>query len=216
MHNAFRTRGQQMGMQLIRSILPESIDVFINQAINEKIRNTLTINASTEFKDKVSTENNKVSSVNTLRTLISKYVDVNVTKDDDGYICYPNLNDVFVYTSFKIKYENDNKYYSCRLIDNDKLEETLSDFCNSASYEYPIVTLYSEGSTAGFEIFIGTSDKNIKEFAITYIKNPAIVKWSDDVYESVDCDLPDYLHEEIINIAVNKFIASINIASNKT
>ena len=36
MHNVFRTLGQQMGMQLNRGILPESIDIYLNEAIIEK------------------------------------------------------------------------------------------------------------------------------------------------------------------------------------
>ena len=41
MHNAFRTFGQAMGLQLVRGILPESIDVYLNAAIIEKCRSIL-------------------------------------------------------------------------------------------------------------------------------------------------------------------------------
>lgn len=216
MHNRFRTIGQQMGMQLIRSILPESIDVFINQAINEKIRNILMTNTNTVFNDKVSIQDNKVSSINALRTLISKYTEIDIDSNLERVICHPNINNVFVYTSFSVKYENDDKQYPCRLIDNDNLENTLNDFCNSASYEYPIVTFYNEDDTASFEIFIGNDNKTINSFMITYIKNPTVVKWNDNIEECVNCDLPDYLHDEIVEIAVNKFISSVNVTSKRT
>ena len=36
MHQLFRVVGQQMGMQTIRAILPEEIDVFLNMAINDR------------------------------------------------------------------------------------------------------------------------------------------------------------------------------------
>lgn len=41
MHNEFRTFGQVMGLQLVRGILPESIDVYLNAAINETVRNII-------------------------------------------------------------------------------------------------------------------------------------------------------------------------------
>ena len=44
MHNIFRTLGQQMGLQRIRGILPESIDVYINDAIIEKVRSVVIAN----------------------------------------------------------------------------------------------------------------------------------------------------------------------------
>ena len=46
MHNEFRTFGQVMGLQLVRGILPESIDVYLNAAINETVRNIISKNVA--------------------------------------------------------------------------------------------------------------------------------------------------------------------------
>ena len=41
MHQYFRVYGEQMGLELIRNILPEEIDIYLNTAINEKVREVL-------------------------------------------------------------------------------------------------------------------------------------------------------------------------------
>ena len=51
MHNVFRTLGQQMGMQLNRGILPESIDIYLNEAIIEKVQVDLLRGVHTALQD---------------------------------------------------------------------------------------------------------------------------------------------------------------------
>lgn len=53
--------------------------------------------------------------------------------------------------------------------------------------------------------------KVIDGIKICYIDNPKIVKYNvEGQNEGVDCDLPEYLHEEIVQLAVKKYIASIS------
>lgn len=215
MHILFRTLGQQMGMQLIRGILPESIDDFINDAINMKIRSILIENTTEKNNNKLLI-NNKVSTINSLRTLCCKSKQIDNTKEDDKYIYSFNLENVFVYTSFSVKYNEINKVYNCRIINNDDLENTLNDYCNSASFDYPIISIYNNENNSIFELYVNNNKFTPKEFYINYIKIPNKVKWNTDINESVNCDLPDYLHNEIVEIAVNKFQQSINIDTNNT
>lgn len=215
MHILFRTLGQQMGMQLIRGILPESIDDFINDAINMKIRSILIENTTEKNNNKLLI-NNKASTINSLRTLCCKSKQIDNTKEDDKYIYSFNLENVFVYTSFSVKYNEINKVYNCRIINNDDLENTLNDYCNSASFDYPIISIYNNENNSIFELYVNNNKFTPKEFYINYIKIPNKVKWNTDINESVNCDLPDYLHNEIVEIAVNKFQQSINIDTNNT
>lgn len=69
MHNTFRTIGQQNGMQLIRSILPESIDVYLNDVIIEKAKVELLQSVSNAIKDSADTKVSTMSSINAFRTL---------------------------------------------------------------------------------------------------------------------------------------------------
>ena len=69
MHQTFRVFAQQMGMQLVRAILPEEIDVYLNTAIVEKTREVILSNTVTAFSDRVSVQDNSISPINYIRTL---------------------------------------------------------------------------------------------------------------------------------------------------
>ena len=72
MHSTFRVLGQQMGMQLVRGILPESIDTFINAEIGELIQNQLLTNAHTVLQEDVNLQSMTMSPINFFRTLYRK------------------------------------------------------------------------------------------------------------------------------------------------
>jgi len=69
MHSAFRTIGQQMGLQLVRGILPESIDVFLNDVIQEKVQQELSVGTRTAIQETVDTQASTMNTVNILRDL---------------------------------------------------------------------------------------------------------------------------------------------------
>ena len=68
MHVMFRQYAQQMGMQNVRAILPEQIDLLINTSImdsaNEIIKQNIGIT-----NDRVITDNSKIGQINALRSL---------------------------------------------------------------------------------------------------------------------------------------------------
>lgn len=87
MHSTFRVIGQQMGMQLVRGILPESIDVFINAEIGELIQTELLTNAHTVLQDNVNLQSMTMSPINLFRTLYRKdEIPLKVSAEDAGYI----------------------------------------------------------------------------------------------------------------------------------
>ena len=172
MHNMFRTLGQQMGMQLIRGILPESIDVYINDVIIEKTQQELLSGIRTALQDSVNTQASTMSPINTFRTLYrsARYkintadVDESVSKvsfynESNGFhiINIPTVDsdirieereykiNPMMFLGFSVEYENTlrGNAVACRLIGSDVLETTLRDYCNGASKDSPIVVLNS-------------------------------------------------------------------------
>ena len=69
MHNMFRVIGQQMGLQLNRGILPESIDAYINNVITEKTHNELLNGVHTVLQENVNLQASTMSPINAFRTL---------------------------------------------------------------------------------------------------------------------------------------------------
>ena len=172
MHNTFRTIGQQMGMQLIRGILPESIDVYLNDVIIEKTQVELLQGVRTALQDSVNTQASTMSPINAFRSLYrtARYAlnteDVNY---DNKKVIYYNANNGFhiinipvvgseitvdtkeykispmMFLGFSVEYDNTLRGNSiaCRMIGSDVLETTLRDYCNGASKDSPIVCLSS-------------------------------------------------------------------------
>lgn len=68
MHVWFRQYAQQMGMQNVRAILPEQIDVFINTAVSDLVNQLIRENVGIR-NDRVITDNAKIGQINALRSL---------------------------------------------------------------------------------------------------------------------------------------------------
>ena len=68
MHVWFRQYAQQMGMQNVRAILPEQIDVLINTAISDLVNQLVRENVGIR-NDRVITDNVKIGQINALRSL---------------------------------------------------------------------------------------------------------------------------------------------------
>lgn len=213
MHTTFRTLGQQMGMQLIRGILPESIDVFINEAINEKVRSVVIMNTTTQFRDRVAIQDNSISPINSIRTLVKKgSITINSSlTDTDYYTADVAIDNVMFYTSFGVRYIGNVKKVGARFIESDKLDDTRSDYCNSESWDYPIITMYSNDQDKEYiQLYINNNIKKPATVEVDYIILPKIVKWNATLATAVSCNLPVYTHNEIVELAVNKFFNSVN------
>lgn len=172
MHNTFRTLGQQMGMQLIRGILPESIDVYLNDVIIEKTQQELLGGVRTALQDNVNTQASTMSPINTFRTLYrsARYsINTDLVNPDTNKVSFYNEANGFhiiniptvdsnitvdereykinpmMFLGFSVEYETTlrGNAVACRLIGSDVLETTLRDYCNGASKDSPIVVLNS-------------------------------------------------------------------------
>lgn len=225
MHVSFRELAQQMGMQTTRAILMEDIDICLNFAITTKTRNILYENVQTLFSDKVAAQNAVTSPINALRTLYSQkdlsgtdikkgsgdasevnpyYIEI-----DSGEI---DNNKVMLYTGFKLSYNN-KTIYDCRLIENDNLGQTLRDFCNRAAKDAPIAVVQGD-SNENIKVYFLTGRETMAApliVRVVYIREPAKVHYDeDDATKRVNCDLPAYLHAELVEIAVQYYLRSIS------
>ena len=68
MHVNFRQYAQQMGMQNVRAILPEQIDLLLNQSITDTVNQLIRENIGVT-NDRVITDNSKIGQINAFRTL---------------------------------------------------------------------------------------------------------------------------------------------------
>jgi hypothetical protein len=206
MHHLFRVIGQAKGLRLVRAILPESIDDYLNAAIMEKCRSVLIQNTSTAFPDKITNRDNPTSPYNALRTLFKTNV-INLTSSST-LKCFTGTDNmhktaILAYISTATKYENKTTY-PCRIIEPDKIHYVLNDFCNAPSKDYLCCAIES-GTNNQAEFHVYTNDNTIPKLIVSYIKNPAKI----DLRAYNNSDIPDYLHYEIVEIAVNKYFQSV-------
>lgn len=113
--------------------------------------------------------------------------------------------------------------FPVRLIDDAYLADTLNDFVLKNRLRSPILTTYttSDNKTV-FDLYI---DKFIKvgdsyylnnnllpyQFRISYIAKPAKVAYNEDVNgRNVDCDLPEYMHVDILKHAVDLYRTAVS------
>lgn len=200
MHQLFRVVGQQMGMQTIRAILPEEIDVFLNMAINEKVREVLLSNVILDEGTKLMINNNP-SPINYIRTLYKQYV-VENNEHFDSIFSITDL-DAMYFTSFGVTYA-DNVPRACRLVEPDKIYNVLADYCSAPTKNEPVVTIYTT-QTDDLVAQVYNNNNNVYKLIINYISNPIKVAFDKDH----SCDLPEYTHNEIVQLAVQKYFNSV-------
>nr|DAG99005.1 MAG TPA: hypothetical protein [Crassvirales sp.] len=68
MHKMFRQYAQQMGMQNVRAILPEQIDLLINNSISDTINQVITQNIGIT-NDRIISDASKLNQINALKSL---------------------------------------------------------------------------------------------------------------------------------------------------
>ena len=244
MHINFRQYAQQMGMQNVRAILPEQIDIVLNTSITDTVNQLLRENIGV-----TNTDNSKIGQINALRTLYKvDEVDITIgtnftydaTRRLSGLIKHTGTNDanasdpVFGKPMFlvdiSINYTNttDNivtNWYPVRIIDDAFLSDTLNDFILKNRWRSPIATVYKNftvelyidkfkaGDTPIVEV-IGRNSINLvpKQLRISTVQYPAKVKFVEDISEgtSVNCDLPESMHEDIVKHAVDLYRVAVN------
>lgn len=220
MHVSFRELGQQMGMQTTRAIFPEDIDLCLNTAIVNKVREIIATHiGKTNYTDKIARQGEGLSPINALRTLYT-FKDIQASSLNgkgvqlDPYTCTISDENVLLYTGFQLGY--DTSLYDCRIIEAERLGFTIHDFCNRPSKTSPIIVIYGDENSINCNIYTGRNG-NIKPSIVRYlyIRIPAKVHYDEDALENnVDCDLPYYLHSEIVLDAVKFYLSSVGAIPN--
>ena len=236
MHVMFRQYAQQMGMQNVRAILPEQIDLLINNSINDVINQVITQNIGTT-NDRVITDNSKLNQINALKSLykvwkgkvtlgtaktnyIASYeLPINAFKNGGTYnndgVNSTSISYIYI-VDLSISYKKDSDFVSnifpIRIIDDMYLADVVNDFILHPTFRSPVATVHDNT----IELYIDKPDSltppfkfqgcDVNEIRLSYIAKPSQVKFLEDVSgTNVDCDLPEYLHVDIVKHAVELY-----------
>lgn len=225
MHELFRVLGQQMGMQKVRGILPESIDILLNTSIVHCVRQIITSNVTTNFGNIVATQRNKVSVINALRTLYVEDIQ-ELEYNDEESVPYPieaSLTydfKVFSIINCDVAYDESEpyKYISTRLIEPNLIAEVERDYLLKPTPKFPVATIVdADDNYMADETYIKynfyTADTKVTKVKSSFIKYPAKVYYDIDDNKCVDCDLPIHLHHAVVEEAVRLYFQSVNLTS---
>lgn len=220
MHVLFRTLGQQQGLEQIRGILSESIDAFLNEAIIQTARVAVLGNVQ-PTKDVLTPQYTKISSLNQVSTLFrTEERNVSVTSEGDNVTIMLTQIPLCI-TDFVVKYDNNEKF-NLRLIESERLHQTLTDYLNRASRDYPIISLVNGINSKQFDMNLFTGDNNghVESIIVSYIKLPSKVYFDEVNYgtesdTSISCDMPQHLHNQIVETAVQIWFQSLGLTSER-
>ena len=258
MHKMFRQYAQQMGMQNVRAILPEQIDLLINNSISDTINQVITQNIGIT-NDRVISDASKLNQVNALKSLYkvwkgsiaeatvkgkekTNYIisfqlplncfklkenGENVYTDDTKYNETVNEEQTtknysiisFLYAvDLSINYKKTNfvtNVFPVRIVDDQFVADVVNDFVLAPKMRSPVASIHDNL----IELYIDKADAkpnagqaftfkgvSINELRFSYIAKPAIVRFAEDVNgTNVDCDLPEYMHVDIVKHAVELY-----------
>jgi hypothetical protein len=218
MHVMFRQLAQQMGMQTIRAILPSEIDACINIAINDVIKKLIAENLGSAGNEQVTIYNARVGQINGLSTL-SKRLNLTApikSNQRNCYTTYVPLDTVMYITAVEIGYEETNSFYDARVTQAELLGRTLEDYCNAPTYKSPVVVFLGQVDRVDVEVYSSSTGNGLiptKANAVI-ISKPAVVMYSDVEEDGVNCDMPDYMHIDIVKAAAEIYLRSVGITSN--
>lgn len=235
MHVWFRQYAQQMGQQNVRAILPEQIDLCINSSITDVV-NQIIAGSIAVTNDRVLTDSSKLAQINALRTLYKtvERVPIEELKSDYGYwkttenlsllitqgvessSSVPYLYLVELAVSYALENSKNSQWFPIRVIDDAFLADTLNDFILRPRLRTPVgvmvndkLELYVEPTDNKESLPYGVS--SISTYRISYIAKPAVVFYGADLgQENVDCDLPEYMHIDILKHAVDLYRVAVS------
>lgn len=251
MHVWFRQYAQQMGMQNVRAILPEQIDLLINSSITDTINQVITQNIGIT-NDRVITDNSKIGQINALRSLYkvktvqaipgtsgSSSITTPFVKGEETHILrmYADIKnfdnggsgntgkfDYLYLVDLAINYSNLESstgtpttltnYFPVRLIDDAYLADTLNDFVLRPRLRTPVAVIYNDQ----LDIYIDNLENsklpenlNPYKLRVSYIAKPAVVAYKSDLGGTdVNCNLPEYMHVDILKHAVDLYRIAIS------
>ena len=242
MHQMFRQYAQQMGMQNVRAIMPEQIDLIINNSISDTINQVITQNIGIT-NDRVISDASKLNQVNALKSLykvwkgsiadvtikgkekttyiISFQLPLNNFKTTGSYTDDGNSSTAisFLYmVDLSINYKKSDfvtNVFPVRIVDDQFVADVVNDFVLAPTMRSPVASIHDNL----VELYIDKADAkpedrqpftfkgvSINELRLSYIAKPAVVRFAEDVDgTNVNCDLPEYMHVDIVKHAVELY-----------
>ena len=242
MHQMFRQYAQQMGMQNVRAILPEQIDLLINNSISDTVNQVITQNIGIT-NDRVISDASKLNQVNALKSLYRVWkgsiADVTIKgKEKTSYIIsfqlpLNNFKTTGTYTDdensstaisflyvvdLSINYKKSDfvtNVFPVRIVDDQFVADVVNDFVLAPTMRSPVASIHDNL----VELYIDKADAkpensqpftfkgvSINELRFSYIAKPAVVRFAEDVDgTNVNCDLPEYMHVDIVKHAVELY-----------
>lgn len=242
MHQMFRQYAQQMGMQKVRAILPEQIDLLINNSISDTVNQVITQNIGIT-NDRVISDASKLNQVNALKSLYKVWkgsiADVTIKgKEKTSYIIsfqlpLNNFKTTGTYTDdensstaisflyvvdLSINYKKSDfvtNVFPVRIVDDQFVADVVNDFVLAPTMRSPVASIHDNL----VELYIDKADAtpkdsqpfafkgvSINELRLSYIAKPAVVRFAEDVDgTNVNCDLPEYMHVDIVKHAVELY-----------
>lgn len=242
MHQMFRQYAQQMGMQNVRAILPEQIDLLINNSISDTINQVITQNIGVT-NDRVISDASKLNQVNALKSLYrvwkgsiadatvkgkektsyiisfqlplnnfkttGSYTDDNVSSTAISFLYVVDLSINYKKTDFVTN------IFPVRIVDDQFVADVVNDFVLAPKMRSPVASIHDNL----IELYIDKADNKpnereaftfngvgINELRLSYIAKPAVVRFAEDINgTNVDCDLPEYMHVDIVKHAVGLY-----------
>lgn len=242
MHKMFRQYAQHMGMQNVRAILPEQIDLLINNSISDTINQVITQNIGIT-NDRVISDASKLNQVNALKSLYKvwkgnisaatvkgnektnyiisfqlplnnfktngSYTDDNVSSTTISFLYVVDLSINYKKTDFVTN------VFPVRIVDDQFVADVVNDFVLAPKMRSPVASIHDNL----IELYIDKADNkpneresftfngvSINELRLSYIAKPAVVKFAEDINgTNVSCDLPEYMHVNIVKHAVELY-----------
>lgn len=197
MHIWFRQYAQQMGMQNVRAILPEQIDLVINTSISDTVNQIIRENIALT-NDRIITDNSKLGQINALRTLykVNEQVSIGASGNVKPVSEYENLGmfrvtnfldkegntapliDALYLVDLSILYSrNNNKktaFFPVRLIDDAYLADTMQDYVLKPRVRTPIAVLHNNT----LDIYLGEDYKKANGHLSSEVLTPSILRVS--------------------------------------
>lgn len=115
-------------------------------------------------------------------------------------------------------------YFPVRIIDDAYLADTLNDFVLKNRLRSPIIVTYNNNNNNNvFDLYIDKFNKTSDNryvlegglvpymLRMSYIGKPVKVKYGEDIgQENVDCDLPEYMHIDVVKHAVDLYRVALS------
>lgn len=182
-------------------------------------RRTFSFSASDRNTGRMTTDFNRISNNNLLPEymfLVDFSLNYKKVINDQGY---NGRTSEYVAPSFDPDGLETN-YFPVRIIDDTYLADTLNDFILKNRLRSPIIVTYNHNNNNNnvFDLYIDKFNKTSNDryvldgglipyiLRMSYIAKPAKVKYGEDIgQENVDCDLPEYMHIDVVKHAVDLY-----------